>query len=228
MQVVTELMASTFVMRRRDIIENPCDVCTLFVKYPFLGNVQQLMLEMCRIADDDEWNIKGEVKWTEMQIRIMKQATLEASHNKRLRDKLEEWETSDCNHSLLSVIALTYLLPDKTRPDSEKMIYFTNGASNLSSIISERKQPQPFALVTGNIHSPEQAFLAVDCNLIGEVPLDAIPLYIVAAYFVFNICYIKGCHNVFAFFEALLFPVTGSSMPSTVQHFMAALNNLSL
>ena len=97
------------------------------------------------------------------------------------------------------------------------------------TIISERKQPQPYVIVTGNINSPEQAFLVVDCHLMGEISLETIPLYIVAAYFVFNICYIKGCHNVFAFFEAFLFSVScNNNMPSTVQHFMAALNNISL
>uniref|UniRef100_A0A1X7ULL7 Uncharacterized protein n=1 Tax=Amphimedon queenslandica TaxID=400682 RepID=A0A1X7ULL7_AMPQE len=54
-QVVNELMASTFSMRRQDITENLRSVQTLFEKYPFLNDVQQLMLEMCRIADDEEW-----------------------------------------------------------------------------------------------------------------------------------------------------------------------------
>ena len=54
------------------------------------------MLEMCRIADDEEWNVKGEIKWTDIQMKILKQATLEAAHNKKLREKLEEVDTDNC------------------------------------------------------------------------------------------------------------------------------------
>ena len=56
----------------------------------------QLMLEMCRIADDEEWNVKGEIKWTDIQMKILKQATLEALHNKKLRENLEEVDTDNC------------------------------------------------------------------------------------------------------------------------------------
>ena len=42
LQVVNELMAATFSMRRQDITENPRSVQTLFEKYPFLNDVQQV------------------------------------------------------------------------------------------------------------------------------------------------------------------------------------------
>ena len=35
-QIVTELMRITFAMRRTDILNCPCDVKTIFEKYPFL------------------------------------------------------------------------------------------------------------------------------------------------------------------------------------------------
>ena len=41
-QVVNELMSSTFSMRRQDITENPRSVQTLFDKYPFLNDVEQV------------------------------------------------------------------------------------------------------------------------------------------------------------------------------------------
>ena len=44
----------------------------------------------------------------------------------------------------------------------------------------------------------------VDCQLIGEVDMKKLPLYILAAYFVFNIQYIKGCSNLFGYLETLL------------------------
>ena len=51
---------------------------------------------MCRIASDEEWTVKREVKGTEMQMKILQQATLEASHNKKLREKLDEVDTDNC------------------------------------------------------------------------------------------------------------------------------------
>ena len=41
-QVVKELMATTFSMRRADILASACDVQTLFKKYPFLNDVNQV------------------------------------------------------------------------------------------------------------------------------------------------------------------------------------------
>ena len=42
-QIVDELMASTFPKRRQDITQNPCDLCTLFERYPFLNDINQVM-----------------------------------------------------------------------------------------------------------------------------------------------------------------------------------------
>ena len=41
-QVVQELMSLTFAMRRADILKNKYDVMSLFTKYPFLQNTEQV------------------------------------------------------------------------------------------------------------------------------------------------------------------------------------------
>lgn len=43
-QIVNELMASTFSLRQQDITENPRNIQTLFEKYPFLNDVQQVKM----------------------------------------------------------------------------------------------------------------------------------------------------------------------------------------
>ena len=48
------------------------------------------MLEMSRIACDVDWAKKGQIKWDETIKKILQQASIEVTHNKRLRDKLEE------------------------------------------------------------------------------------------------------------------------------------------
>ena len=40
--LVEELMERTFAMRRREILENSCDVKTLFKKYPFMQDPEQV------------------------------------------------------------------------------------------------------------------------------------------------------------------------------------------
>ena len=42
--MVEELMERTFPMRRREILENSCDVQTLFKKFPFLQDPEQVIV----------------------------------------------------------------------------------------------------------------------------------------------------------------------------------------
>ena len=42
-QIVDELMISAFPKRREDITMNPYDLCTLFEKYPFLNDTNQVI-----------------------------------------------------------------------------------------------------------------------------------------------------------------------------------------
>ena len=67
-----------------------------------------------------------------------------------------------------------------------------------------RKQPQPHLFGIGTLAEPEQYFLVIDCIIIGEVKVEQLPLILLAAYFVFNICYVKGCSNMFSFLEVFL------------------------
>ena len=48
------------------------------------------MLEMSRIVCDVNWAKKGQVTWNETIKKILEQASVEVTHNKRLRDKLDE------------------------------------------------------------------------------------------------------------------------------------------
>ena len=42
LQLVEELMNLLYKMRRVDILDNPCDLLSLFEKYPFLKNEEQV------------------------------------------------------------------------------------------------------------------------------------------------------------------------------------------
>ena len=48
------------------------------------------MLKMSRIVCDVNWTKKGQAMWDETIKKILEQASVEVTHNKRLRNKLEE------------------------------------------------------------------------------------------------------------------------------------------
>ena len=66
-------------------------------------------------------------------------------------------------------------------------------------------QPEPFVIVVGDHHSAEQAFLVCENKVVCEISLKDIPIYLVAIYYVFNMCYPKGCTNFYAFLELAVF-----------------------
>ena len=46
-------------------------------------------------------------------------------------------------------------------------------------------------------------------------------LTLLSAYYVFSICYPKGCHNFFSFLEIKVLGITPKKITSTVSHFLA-------
>lgn len=93
--------------------------------------------------------------------------------------------------------------------------------------MQERQQAEPYIIiiVVGTMGDPSQAFL-VDCHVIGEVELNKIPLVLLAAYFMFNICYCKGCNNMYLYLEVLCLDANASKISPTVKHLITALHNL--
>ena len=67
--------------------------------------------------------------------------------------------------------------------------------------------------------------LVIDGHIVCDINEHDIPFALLSAYFVFNICYIPGCHNVFKFFESALLNIK-TKLPPSVNHFMAALSSI--
>ena len=63
-----------------------------------------------------------------------------------------------------------------------------------------------------------QTFLVVDKTIVCEMEVTSdIPFILLAAFIVFNICYPKGCSNIFSFMEVL-----------TLNYRLLLLSNISL
>ena len=60
-------------------------------------------------------------------------------------------------------------------------------------------------VVVGDHQSADQAFLVCENKTMCEISVKDIPIYLVAVYYVFNMCYPKGCNNFYAFLELGVF-----------------------
>lgn len=95
------------------------------------------------------------------------------------------------------------------------------GATNLERIIAQNGHLQPYLLVVDQL---DETYLIVDNQVInGDVCSDNYPLVLLAAYFIYNICYARGCNNFFAFLEVFLLGSQSVNASITVKHFMAAI-----
>ena len=68
--------------------------------------------------------------------------------------------------------------------------------------------------------------VVVDGHILCEIEDRDIPFALMSAYFVFNICYVSGCSNVFRFFESSLLNIR-TKLPPSVSHFMSSLSSVS-
>lgn len=67
----------------------------------------------------------------------------------------------------------------------------------------------------------------MDKTIIFEVEvLTDIPFVLMSAFFVFNICYPKGCNNLFSFMEILTLNYPSLSASATVKYFLSSLENI--
>lgn len=59
----------------------------------------------------------------------------------------------------------------------------------------------PVAIVKGTLSEPKEAYLAIEKEVICCVPINEIPLILLASFYVFDMKYTQGVSNVFLFLE---------------------------
>ena len=77
-------------------------------------------------------------------------------------------------------------------------------------------------MCTGDPKNPDQGFLIVDCMVVFEIELQRMPLYILASYFVFNIEYPRGLHNLFTYLEIELMGANPNKVAASIKYFITA------
>ena len=75
---------------------------------------------------------------------------------------------------------------------------------------AENPRLEPYVAVVGEDSDSLQAYLIVDKLVIDELNMDDLPFTLLAAFFVYNICYPKGCTNFYTFLEILLLNDVGN------------------
>ncbi len=89
-------------------------------------------------------------------------------------------------------------------------------------MVSENSKLEPYIVVIGK--DTPQAYLVVDNHIVNEVPIADVPFALMAAYFVFNICYPKGCNNLYSFLEVVVLNYSAEKASPSVKYFLAKIN----
>ena len=84
-------------------------------------------------------------------------------------------------------------------------------------IVQENKQPQPYLVAAGDINDCGQYFLEADCQVVMSLTIHPV-LALLASYFVYNICYPKGCKNFYSFLEIFFVDAQRSKVPISVNN----------
>ena len=84
---------------------------------------------------------------------------------------------------------------------SDDTLCIVQGCENVTTVVEDISNLTPYMLIVGNIGDATQAFLVAVKKIISDVKFDDLPFCLMAAFFVFNICYPKGCCNFYAFME---------------------------
>ena len=93
--------------------------------------------------------------------------------------------------------------------------------------MNEKGQNEPYILLCGDVTKPDQFMLVIDGHVICDIAGNDILFAVLSAYFIFNICYIPGCINVFKFLETSLLNIS-LKLPASVNHFMASLSSINM
>lgn len=94
---------------------------------------------------------------------------------------------------------LSLMLPDPhVRTDPDKIVYYGKGCNNITTVVEEIGNLAPYIFASGDVQSPIQTFLVIDKKVVCEVTFEDVPFVLIS---VFNICYLKGCSNIYSFIE---------------------------
>ena len=90
----------------------------------------------------------------------------------------------------------------------------------MSSIASSNNTLEPYIMVYGEDQSNANAYLIVDKRVIGIVKMTELPFALMAAFFVYNICYPRGCSNFYSMLEILVLKYSSEKASPSIKHLL--------
>ena len=103
-------------------------------------------------------------------------------------------------------------------------IVWMQGAADVKRIASENKIMEPYVIILGSPENHSQAFLVIDCDVIGEInDIKLVPLVLIASYYVFNICYPKGLSSFYSVLEIIVLSSPLDKTSPSVKHVYASI-----
>jgi len=89
-------------------------------------------------------------------------------------------------------------------------------------VVKENARLEPYIVVIGK--DTLHAYLVIDNRVIDEVSFVDLPIALMAAYFVFDICYPKGCNNFYMFLEIVVLKYSSEKASPSVKYLLAKIN----
>ena len=99
--------------------------------------------------------------------------------------------------------------------------------SDISTLLSNCP-PHPIVIVTGDYKNPNEAFLVCEKKILSEISIKEIPIFLLASFYAFNMCYPKGYTNFYTFIESAIFNIDVKVMPTSVESFITRWDALQL
>ena len=95
-------------------------------------------------------------------------------------------------------------------------------SSNIQRVATSN-QSEPFVIVVGDHKQNDQSFLVIDRKVVTETVIQDIPIILLAAFYMLNICYPSGLYNFYKFLE-LIFLNISHPIPPSVKILHTTLN----
>ena len=98
--------------------------------------------------------------------------------------------------------------------------HFLQDCSDVKAVVGEIRRLELYVIDVDTL----QAYLVVDKNVVDEVSIIDIPFILMSAFFVYNICYPKGCNNFYSFLEIVVLNHSAENASPTVKHLLSKIN----
>ena len=93
--------------------------------------------------------------------------------------------------------------------------------TDLKELVSKIGNLQPFIVLT----SEDEAYLVIDKQIVDKVCVQDIPIILMSVFFVFNICYPRGCNNFYTFLEIVILNFSPEKATPCVKYLLTKLSH---